>query len=67
MKEQSNCILNAIVIGVVLNLVLPVVLKPLATEEEKKPSNGASGGFEHECDGDESERTIPPVKMHHEV
>ena len=42
MKEQSNCILNAIVIGVVLNLVLPVVLKPLATEEEKKPPNGAA-------------------------
>jgi len=42
MKDENNCILNAIVIGVVLNLVLPVLLKPFATEEEKKPPNGAA-------------------------
>ena len=42
MKDETNCILNAIVIGVVLNLVLPVLLKPFATEEEKKPPNGAA-------------------------
>ena len=42
MKVETNCILNAIVIGVVLNLVLPVLLKPFATEEEKKPPNGAA-------------------------
>ena len=42
MKDESNCILNAIVVGVVLNLVLPVLLKPFATEEEKKPPNGAA-------------------------
>ena len=42
MKDESNCILNAIVIGVILNLVLPIVLKPFATEEEKKPPAGAA-------------------------
>tara|TARA_Y100000591_G_C21548844_1_gene552613 strand:- start:412 stop:681 length:270 start_codon:yes stop_codon:yes gene_type:complete len=42
MKDETNCILNAVVVGVVLNLVLPVLLKPFATEEEKKPPNGAA-------------------------
>ena len=41
MKDESNCILNAIVIGVALNLILPILLDPVATEEEKKPPNGA--------------------------
>ena len=39
---EVYCIVNAIVFGVVLNLVLPMVLTPFATEEEKKPPNGAA-------------------------
>tara|TARA_B100000035_G_C21006192_1_gene557363 strand:- start:438 stop:692 length:255 start_codon:yes stop_codon:yes gene_type:complete len=38
---ESNCIQNAVFYGVVLNLVLPFVLKPFATPEEIKPPNGA--------------------------
>ena len=35
-----NCILNSIIIGVIINLVLPIILKPIATEEEVNPPNG---------------------------
>ena len=42
MTKESTCILNAIIIGVILNLVFPLVLKPLATINEIKPQNGAS-------------------------
>ena len=42
MTKESTCILNAIIIGVILNLVFPLVLKPLATIDEIKPQNGAS-------------------------
>ena len=38
---ESNCIINAVLMGVLLNLGLPLVLKPLATPEEVKPPNGA--------------------------
>ena len=38
---ESNCIQNAVFYGVVLNLVLPFILKPFATQEEIKPPNGA--------------------------
>ena len=38
---ESDCILNAILVGVLLNIVLPMVLLPLATPEEIKPPNGA--------------------------
>ena len=31
----------SVIIAVVLNLVLPMILTPLATDEEKKPTNGA--------------------------
>ena len=37
----KNCVLCSVFFAVVLNLVLPYVLKPFATEEEKKPPNGA--------------------------
>ena len=37
---ESNCIQNAVFYSVVLNLVLPFILKPFATPEEIKPSNG---------------------------
>tara|TARA_B100000902_G_C27134991_1_gene825574 strand:+ start:313 stop:582 length:270 start_codon:yes stop_codon:yes gene_type:complete len=42
MTKESSCIINATIIGVILNLVLPVALKPLATPDEIKPPNGAS-------------------------
>ena len=38
---DSNCIVNAVLVGVLLNLGLPLLLKPLATPEEIKPSDGA--------------------------
>ena len=34
-------VVHAVLVGVAINLVLPQVLKPLATEEEVKPPNGA--------------------------
>ena len=39
---KVNCIINSIIMGVVLNLGLPLVLKPFATEDEISPPNGAS-------------------------
>tara|TARA_B100000214_G_scaffold15019_1_gene10365 strand:+ start:186 stop:434 length:249 start_codon:yes stop_codon:yes gene_type:complete len=35
-------LINPIIFGVLLNIVLPLVLKPYATEEEIKPPNGAA-------------------------
>ena len=40
--NKYYCIINAIFFGIVLNLVLPLLLKPLATKEEIKPPNGAA-------------------------
>ena len=37
----SKVIICAIFIAVVINLILPMLLKPLATEDEVKPPNGA--------------------------
>ena len=37
MKGETYCIANAVIIAVILNLVLPLVLSPLATEEEISP------------------------------
>ena len=42
MNKGANCILNAIIIGIVLNLVLPIMLLPVATSEEIKPPSGAA-------------------------
>jgi predicted secreted protein len=42
MGSEDYCIANAIVFGVVLNIVLPMALIPFATEEEKKPPSGAA-------------------------
>ena len=39
---EGYCIANAIVIGVVLNIVLPMVVTPFATGEEKMPTGGAA-------------------------
>ncbi len=42
MKEnKSKCLQNAVLMGIILNLVLPYLLKPFATKEEIKPPNGA--------------------------
>ena len=35
-------LINPVIFGVLLNIVLPLVLKPYATEEEKIPPNGAA-------------------------
>ena len=42
MGKESYCVYNAMIVGVVLNLVLPYILKPFATPEEVKPPNGPS-------------------------
>jgi len=39
---DSNCIVNAVLVGVLLNLGLPFLLKPFATPEEIKPPDGAA-------------------------
>ena len=40
--SEYSCIINAMIIGVLLNLLLPFLLKPFSTPEEIKPPNGAS-------------------------
>lgn len=42
MNHEGYCLANAIFMGVVLNIVLPLLLSPFATDEEKKPPNGAA-------------------------
>ena len=42
MGSEINCILNAVFMGVVLNIILPLILTPFATYEEHTPTNGAS-------------------------
>ena len=42
MKTVYIFILKCCIIGVILNLVLPLVLKPFATPNEIKPTNGAA-------------------------
>mgnify|MGYP003323566366 CR=1 FL=1 len=39
---MNKLILKSAVVGIVLNLVLPLILKPFATEEEITPPNGAA-------------------------
>ena len=41
MDTKHQIILYAIVVGVVINLVLPAILKPFATPDQVKPPNGA--------------------------
>ena len=41
-QKESKCALNAALFGVVLNLVLPMIVAPFATEEEKMPKNGVA-------------------------
>lgn len=40
-KENTYCLINALIFAVVLNLGLPLLAKPLATPDEVKPPNGA--------------------------
>lgn len=40
-KKSKYCIYNSILFGVILNLVLPFILKPFATADEINPPNGA--------------------------
>jgi hypothetical protein len=42
MSSEVYCLANAILMGVVLNIVLPLIISPFATEEEKIPPNGAA-------------------------
>jgi len=42
MKKNMNDLLCVVVLAVIINLVVPMVVKPLATAEEVKPTNGAS-------------------------
>ena len=42
MNHEGYCLANAIFMGVLLNIVLPLILSPFATDEEKKPPNGAA-------------------------
>ena len=37
-----KCVLNIVFFSVVLNLVLPMIVSPFATEAEKKPPKGAA-------------------------
>ena len=39
---NNSIIINSIIYGIVLNIILPLVLGPFATEEEKIPPNGAA-------------------------
>jgi len=39
---NNYIIINSIIYGVILNIILPLVLGPFATEEEKVPPNGAA-------------------------
>jgi len=40
--SKRDCIINSIIMGIILNLVLPYLLKPYATADEIKPPNGAA-------------------------
>ena len=40
-KENTYCLINALIFAVILNLALPLIAKPMATPDEIKPPNGA--------------------------
>jgi len=42
MGDETKCIMNAMIMGVILNLVLPLVVTPNATKEELDPPDGAA-------------------------
>tara|TARA_Y100001970_G_C14154851_1_gene814936 strand:+ start:478 stop:726 length:249 start_codon:yes stop_codon:yes gene_type:complete len=39
---MKSYLVNPIIFGILLNIILPLVLEPFATELEKKPTNGAT-------------------------
>ena len=39
--SSDNCIRDSVIIAVLLNLLLPAIVKPYATPEEIKPPHGA--------------------------
>ena len=39
--KEGNCILNAVIIAVALNLIVPQLIKPYASPEEVNPPQGA--------------------------
>lgn len=52
MNHEGYCLANAIFMGIVLNIILPLLVSPFATDEEKKPPKGAgslsfNGQFMH--------------------
>ena len=38
---MKNSVLYAVLVGILINLILPQIVKPFATPEEIKPPNGA--------------------------
>jgi len=38
--DKSKCLQNAVLMGIILNIVLPYLAKPFASQEEIKPPNG---------------------------
>ena len=41
MNKECKLIVNAIIVGILINLILPMAVKPFATPEQIKPPNGA--------------------------
>ena len=42
MDKGYKCVVNAVIYAVALNLILPMITKPIATPDEIKPPNGAA-------------------------
>ena len=42
MSNNFNCVMNAVIFAVLLNIFLPKLLTPFATKEEIKPTDGAA-------------------------
>lgn len=42
MSSEWFCIMDAVLIAVILNIVLPMIFVPFASEEELNPPNGAA-------------------------
>jgi hypothetical protein len=42
MKNKDKLLFCSVMVGIVINLILPIMAKPFATQEEIKPPNGAA-------------------------
>tara|TARA_B100000003_G_scaffold190399_1_gene188422 strand:- start:1638 stop:1901 length:264 start_codon:yes stop_codon:yes gene_type:complete len=42
MKNKDKLLFCSVMVGIVINLILPILAKPFATQEEIKPPNGAA-------------------------